>query len=548
MADTQVLNNELNSSQQGSVKGSKPQTPANMEMNLNPKEQDFINAKSYLLTASTKTGLNLFDHLSRVLTKVLDERPENSIDIFEDLSKEQKKEKFTSDVDTVQDKLDQTTEVALAKIQTKLFSKGDGEEEGAEEEDVETPLPNIMELAFFFEQAGVGLSREESVRIWLALKNLVDNHPLQHVRFWGKIFGTEQNYIVAEVEYREGEEEEEEEEEAEEGQEEETEKDNDDEEDEEAEEDDTPKPDFKPPAVIPKEENRTGSNKKTYFVCNDPGKPWIKLPPVTPAQIDIARKMKKFFTGRLDAPVVCYPPFPGNESNYLRAQISRISAGTHISPLGFYQFDEEEEEEEEGEGRDTFVENLDFEGIPVRDLVDPSLQNWVHHVQHILPQGRTTWWNPVQKNEDDFEDEEEDEEREEPDEPEPEVGPPLLTPLSEDAEVENLPPWTAKLSSNLVQQYAIAVMHSNLWPGAHAFANDKKFENVYVGWGHKYAADNYSPPPPPGVQEEFPSGPEITETEDPTPEEEAALRAAQQEAAEQAEDMEDLEDEDDEDD
>ena len=48
--------------------------------------------------------------------------------------------------------------------------------------------------------------------------------------------------------------------------------------------------------------------------------------------------------------VVSYPPFPGNESNYLRAQIARISAGTHISPLGFYQFDEEEEEEEEEGG------------------------------------------------------------------------------------------------------------------------------------------------------------------------------------------------------
>ena len=84
--------------------------------------------------------------------------------------------------------------------------------------------------------------------------------------------------------------------------------------------------------------------------------------------------------------VVSFPPFPGNEANYLRAQIGRISAGTHISPLGFYQFDEEEEEEEEGEGRDNFVTNLDFEGIPVRDLVDPSLSNWVHHVQHILPQ------------------------------------------------------------------------------------------------------------------------------------------------------------------
>ena len=82
-----------------------------------------------------------------------------------------------------------------------------------QDDDVETPLPNLMELVYFFEQAGIGLNREEMIRIWLALKNLVDNNPLQHVRFWGKLYGTEQNYIVAEVEYREGEEEEEEEEE-----------------------------------------------------------------------------------------------------------------------------------------------------------------------------------------------------------------------------------------------------------------------------------------------------------------------------------------------
>lgn len=37
----------------------------------------------------------------------------------------------------------------------------------------------------------------------------------------------------------------------------------------EADEDDTPKPDFKPPPVIPKEDNKTGANKKTYFVCNE---------------------------------------------------------------------------------------------------------------------------------------------------------------------------------------------------------------------------------------------------------------------------------------
>jgi len=72
-----------------------------------------------------------------------------------------------------------------------------------------------------------------------------------------------------------------------------------------------------------------------------------------------------------------------------------------------------------------------------------------------------------------FEEEEEEEEREEPDEPEPEVGPPLLTPLSEDAEIDSIPPWTCSLSSHLVPQYAIAVIRSNLWPGAVAFCNGK---------------------------------------------------------------------------
>ena len=37
-------------------------------------------------------------------------------------------------------------------------------------------------------------------------------------------------------------------------------------------------------------------------------------------------------------------------------------------------------------GRENFVENLDFESLSVRELCDPSLTNWVHHVQHILPQ------------------------------------------------------------------------------------------------------------------------------------------------------------------
>ena len=82
------------------------------------------------------------------------------------------------------------------------------------------------------------------------------------------MFGTSRNYIIAECEFVEGEGVEEEEtdpvaeperepaEKDEEGQ-------------EDKEETLPPKPNYKPPPVIPKEEFGTGCNKKVYFVCND---------------------------------------------------------------------------------------------------------------------------------------------------------------------------------------------------------------------------------------------------------------------------------------
>ncbi|XP_067830863.1 radial spoke head protein 6 homolog A [Heptranchias perlo] len=526
------------------------------ESNLNFSNETMIrNAKAYLLKKSTISNQNLYDHLSQVMTKLLDERPNNAVDIIEDISKEVKRSLFSKKMDTLRDDYESSMAFSLAEIQKALFTKAIEEEEGVEheEEAVETPLPNVMELAFYFEQAGVGLSHEEMYRIFLALKQLVDSQPLQKCRFWGKVLGTGENYIVAEVDYREGEEDIEElgEEEEVEAKEEDKEEARQGEEEEGEElEDKPPASTYKPPPVIPKETNRSGTNRYTYFVCNEPAKAWTKLPPVTPAQITVARKIKKFFTGNLEAPVISYPPFPGNEMNYLRAQIARISAGTQISPLGFYQFGDEEEEEEEGSVRDNYEENVEFEGIPVPEMVE-TLANWVHHTQHILPQGRSVWFNVVQKKEEDFEEEEEEEEKEAPDEPEPEVGPPLLTPLSEDVEVSNVPPWAVKPSSHLIPQYAIAVMRSNLWPGACTFVIGKKFENIYLGWGHKYSPENYSPPSAPMVQAEFASGPETTEVDDPTVEEEQALRAAMEErlaAAEEAEEEEEEEEEEDEED
>jgi radial spoke head protein 4A len=521
-------------------------------------EQDFQNAKAYMLSTSNDNGVNIYDHMCKMLTKILSDRPENAVDIFEDISKSLKKQKFKPKFDTVQNKPVIPAKFQIAELQKSLFRKCEEEElvppEGAEEGELLTPLTNLMENAFYFEEAGSGLSREETFRVYLGLRQLADTYPLQRVRFWGKIFGTKANYYIAEVEFRDGEDYEE------------TtvieptppvggDKRPPGPEDSQPldsnldEEEPLPKPEWKGPVTIPFEEKGYGANKNTYFVTTELGQRWVRLPNVTPAQIQMARRIKKLFAGDLDAPVQSYPPFPGTEKSYLRAQISRITAATHISPINYYMFDEEEEEPEEDAARDHYIENPEFEGVSARDLVDPSNSNWQHHVQYLLPQGRCTWFNPAQRGEEEYDEEEEDEEREEPDEPEPEAGPALLTPISEDNEIsEGMGAWTLKLSSTRIAQYAVALVKSNVWPGSCTIGFDKKFENLYVGNGIKYEIENYSPQPPPPVMGEYATGPEVTEADDPSAEEEAAVRAAEAEAggedAEGAEEEEEEEDDD----
>ncbi|XP_067576506.1 radial spoke head protein 6 homolog A isoform X1 [Pseudorca crassidens] len=412
--------------------------PFNMEVTEpEPRELAVQNAKAYLLQTSVNCDLSLYEHLVNLLTKILNQRPEDPLFLLESLNRTTQWEWFHPKLDTLQDDPELQTTYEMAERQKVLFSRSGGSEaeQEMEEEAAGTAVPNIMEKAFYLEQAGVGLSSDESFRIFMALKQLVGQQPIQTCRFWGKILGLSRNYLVAEVEFREGEEEVEETMEGGEVMEEHAEEESDEgDEGEEKAADVIPKPTWKPPPVVPKEESRNGANKYLYFVCNEPGQLWVRLPHVTPIQIVQARKIKKFFTGFLDAPVISYPPFPGNEANYLRAQIARISAATQISPLGFYQFSEEEgdEEEEGGARRDSYEENPDFEGIPVLELVD-SMANWVHHTQHILPQGRCTWVNPLQKTEEEELGEEEEKADEGIDEAGQEVGPPLLTPLSEDA-------------------------------------------------------------------------------------------------------------------
>lgn len=109
---------------------------------------------------------------------------------------------------------------------------------------------------------------------------------------------------------------------------------------------------YRPPVEVPAELNGHGVNRHVYYVCNDLNDEWVELPPVTPHQVNVSRRIKKYLTGDLDEPIVSYPSFPGTERNLLRALIARISAGTHISPRHFFQIGSNDGDKDDSEDDD----------------------------------------------------------------------------------------------------------------------------------------------------------------------------------------------------
>ncbi|CAH1112392.1 unnamed protein product [Psylliodes chrysocephalus] len=544
-------------------------------------ESEFMNAKMFLQLASTNTGDNLYDHLCETLNKILAERPLNVIDFFEEYSRRIKEKRYKPQTDHLEDIYIPPSSFALANtIIPMLKPLPPGEPSTVDPADLEVAdmsQNNMLQLLYYFEHCGLGLPRPEMFYIMLSMRKLIYKEPISSIRFWGRIFGTLKNYNIVECELKN----------------EEYIKRNEtyqllqldevkhhDEENEELLEENRirkaldeiarvqqfggegskyprqlppePKSLYEELPEPPSEPSGVGLNRMVYYVSTGIEEPWCQLPDVTPKQIRTCRQVYKSFTGNLEEPVLTYPEFPGKEKEYLRAQIARITSGTQISPLGYFTFGEEElgegagdeEAEEEAEevpepSKTAFIKNSKYEPPPLKDLLDPSMSFWVHHTPFILPQGRTTWWNPYPLPEGLGEGADEESKLGEAEEEEvddydlkkgrlsiePETGPPLLTPLSEDAAVEAVPPWSVRCSSNIMDDFAIAVVRSNLWPGAYCFSTQGKlFQNIYLGFGLKYMEHNFSPMPLPPVQQEYPTGAEIMEIADPTGAEEEKWR------------------------
>lgn len=236
---------------------------------------------------------------------------------------------------------------------------------------------------------------------------------------------------------------------------------------------------------IPAEPHGFGVNQYTYFVTASPGLPWIKLPDVQPATMAHARHIKYLFTGCLSANIEGFSPRFGLEKEYLRMQIARITATTHISPAGYFLLAENEGEEEEEEihsknPNQQIRRNPEFNNDPTNlvtaeFLANTSLQEWVHSLPEILPQGRTQFWRSSSPQTTNFsvEEEEDEEEKEVKSDMENiEIPAPLLQPIGDDQLLHtDQHAWSIGMSMSVMHEYSLCYVRSNVWPGAVTLGN-----------------------------------------------------------------------------
>lgn len=537
--------------------------------------------------------------MAEIIKQVLDNRPPNVIDFFEEYSRNLRDQKWNKPENfRVVDFKPSNNHIMASKILASLKLPQISVEgmEFCEETEQETGVyqvdkslngvkfgrklnlhENFLLMQYHWNLCGLSFHQQEVYQLSLSLQNLQQHPAVASCRFWGKIFGLKKSYIIAEVElaldeikkretlmineineriscYAR------------------------------IQEDgkitspspiftpgskwstypsenvsvmkptaiDIPKSQYVPSFDIPPEIIGTGLNRKSYFVINESTDNWIELPIVTPKQIDVARKIQKFFTGNLETEIFSFPLFPGREKHLLRATIARITSGTYISPNGYYrrrgkQTNEEQEEGEEDEtvneedgildNDDLICINENYKPYDLRDLM--HLSNWVHVRPNIIPQGRIKFFNlakelrAYQKQQYMSEEDEDQEEQfveEEDIEDEVSEGPFLFDDIKNDQIGEHFPNWTIKFSSihNIINR--MVLVKSNLWPGSYTFSYDLITDSIYVGWGQKYITRNHTPVHLPPTQEEYPKDITITEILDPTPDEEALYQLSKQKA------------------
>ena len=284
------------------------------------------NNDSYKEISDTLSKITCPQHpdknLSDLLSKMIDTKLELNndrlyLDQFEDISLRIKSSGQYINSNSEREKLLKYLQDYSSNIKAEkdlLDTPKNKAEEGAEGEGEAEATPitqvNFVEDYYsLFEKlswCGISLNPKESFLLVNSLRNLSAKLQMGMFTFFGKIYGTEKDYYIAQGA------------------------------------DIEPKED----AVYDNDMEKRkedGINQYVYYVTNDLSSEWVELPDIKPSQLIGSRLIRYNFTGDLERQIYTNPYFKGQEKHYLRCQISRIYHGSKLVPsLNHYNIEDPE--------------------------------------------------------------------------------------------------------------------------------------------------------------------------------------------------------------
>lgn len=447
-------------------------------------QKDVESYKKLLKNMKSNKGEDLYTHLIDVFGILMRHYPEDALDKIEEVSFLCKKkdsikaEEFLKLSEEIRHRGASEAVAEFVQKAGKLFEKPQLEEgEEAPEKAVIGNVPDLLSMGKLFEWAGVTFG-DNNFLLQKSLARLVEKTGVPKIRFWGKIYGTERDYYIAEGFVEGGDEGEGE--------------------------------DEKPADLEPR---GTGVNQFVYWVTHDALSDWTQLPDLLPKFLGVSRQIKVVFTGNLERELMTNPFFGGKEKHYLRAQIARIHHGTTLIPRGLYKATEDDAKEIEQE------EAEDDKKYTPETENQCDLSNWSHYPKGILKNCRVGHMDPEPVDGDEREPEEIMKIIEAKDPYDS-----RLKEISKDEEVEKgVSAWNIRLHGDKTRQptlqgktehNGIVVVKSNRWPGSITLWKGNKWHQIYVGNGHKLESTRYFPISPP----EVPSDPQdLEEQPEPNP-------------------------------
>lgn len=427
------------------------------------------------LQARDPNGNCVFDHLVNVIEKVL-ASGENGYEHLENISAAIKQKKQT--LPTVHFEKSEAKEME-SHISSVLQLSGkpgpapavaENEEETAEEVEIDpSKVADITSFTQLYQWCGVDFE-EEWWQLQCSCMSLAKQYPgIVEPRFFGKIFGIENDYYIIESKL-------------------------------EAHEEMETLPDKM-------EAPGTGVNEFVYFACNNlTSSQWAQLPYVTPTQIKQSHECHVQFRGVLTAPIGGRFQFSGDEAVFLRCIIARIISQTFLCPQGYYSRNEESENPIDINKSEEFSmpENME------------NLGSWVHGRAHLRREGRLTKFVPEPVDGEEAEEAQPDEDAEE------EMK--ILHSADADetstfqAEEDGHQLWVVRKPSSLIKRsYQVLEIRNKAWTGAMTVfeRSSQRFANIYVGDGVPFLNEPFVPQPMAPIMKEFVEYPDIPDPENP---------------------------------